>query len=158
MAGAPSLVGLAAGALREARLLAGGLEVDAARMYRNIELTNGMIFSDAVAGGLAQAMGRAEAYTAVEEEVANVVRSGGHLRERLTKRFPAHHSTILQAFELAPAINAAASRCRAAQSLFGSNWHDLLVSAQQKGAPGKCYPLIKLAYRLAKGLARALRQ
>jgi 3-carboxy-cis,cis-muconate cycloisomerase len=83
-------------------------------MYRNIELTNGMIFSDAVAGGLAQAMGRAEAYTAVEEEVANVVRSGGHLRERLTKRFPAHHSTILQAFELAPAINAAASRCRAA--------------------------------------------
>ena len=110
----PSLVGLAAGALREARLLAGGLEVDAARMYRNIELTNGMIFSDAVAGGLAKAMGRAEAYTAVEEEVANVVRSGGHLRERLTERFPAHHSTILQAFELTPAINAAASRCRTA--------------------------------------------
>ena len=57
----PQLFGLASGALREARPLAEGLEVDAARMRANLDATKGLLFADAAAarlGAAARARGR----------------------------------------------------------------------------------------------------
>ena len=54
----PALFGLVSGALREARALAEGLEVDAARMLANIGLTRGLLFADAASSRLAARLGR----------------------------------------------------------------------------------------------------
>src|SRR5262249_765239 len=54
----PALFGLASGALREARALAEGLHVDAARMRAHLDLTRGLIFAAAVSARLAAELGR----------------------------------------------------------------------------------------------------
>ncbi|MGE0719149.1 MAG: 3-carboxy-cis,cis-muconate cycloisomerase [Alphaproteobacteria bacterium] len=56
---------LSAGALAQARLLAGGLEVDAARMRANLDITNGLVVSEAVMMGLAPHLGRERAHDLV---------------------------------------------------------------------------------------------
>jgi 3-carboxy-cis,cis-muconate cycloisomerase len=71
----PQLFGLASGALREARILAEGLVVDAERMGANLDLTRGLLFADAVAGRLAGPLGREAAHAAVER-AAERVRGG----------------------------------------------------------------------------------
>src|SRR3546814_11265152 len=49
---------LSSGALNQARLMLAGLEVDAARMRRNLDMTGGLIVAEAVMMGLAPAIGR----------------------------------------------------------------------------------------------------
>ncbi|AOR81200.1 class-II fumarase/aspartase family protein [Novosphingobium resinovorum] len=110
----PTLFGLAGGAVREGRFLAEGLLVDADQMGRNLQLTNGLIFSDAVAGQLAKHLGRAEAYAAVEDAAAEVLRSGGSFQGQLNQRLPDHRDAIAIAFDTTPAIQAGAARCRSA--------------------------------------------
>ncbi|WP_043343539.1 3-carboxy-cis,cis-muconate cycloisomerase [Belnapia moabensis] len=56
---------LAHGALAQARVLAEGLTVDAARMRRNLESTGGLIVAEAVMMGLAPVLGREAAHHAV---------------------------------------------------------------------------------------------
>lgn len=56
---------LAAGALRQARFMLGGLIVDEARMRRNLDLTNGLIVAEAVMMGLAPHIGRQQAHDVV---------------------------------------------------------------------------------------------
>ncbi len=58
----PPMFALTAGALRHARTLLEGLEVDPARMRRNLDLTNGTILAEAVMMALAPAVGRQEAH------------------------------------------------------------------------------------------------
>lgn len=76
----PQLFGLASGALREAKALAEGLEVSPERMLKNLDATNGLLFSDALAGKLAPLMGRGKAHDLVEHASMEVRRSGQHLR------------------------------------------------------------------------------
>ncbi len=107
----PQLFGLVSGALAEARRLAEGLEIDSARMRRNIDLTQGLIFADAAAGLLAGSLGRAAAHHHVEEAAARVRASGGTLAEELGgSRLPAgvEAASLAAAFDLAPAVRAAA--------------------------------------------------
>lgn len=54
-----------AGALRQARFMLGGLEVDTQRMRRNLDLTGGLIVSEAVMMGLAPYLGRQTAHDVV---------------------------------------------------------------------------------------------
>ncbi len=96
----PTLFGLAAGALREGRTLAEGLEVDTARMRRNIDLTHGLLFADAAAARLTPSMGREAAHTHVEAMAAEVRRSGRSLADLLDPE-------AAPAFDLGPAIAAA---------------------------------------------------
>ena len=56
---------LAAGALRQARFMLGGLIVDEARMRRNLDLTDGLIVAEAVMMGLAPHIGRQQAHDVV---------------------------------------------------------------------------------------------
>ncbi len=102
----PSLFGLASGALREARSLAQGLEVDAGRMRANIDLTDGLLFADAAAARLGPAMGREAAHRLVEQAAATVRRTREPLPAVLARECAAGVD-LSGAFDLAPALAAA---------------------------------------------------
>jgi 3-carboxy-cis,cis-muconate cycloisomerase len=61
----PEIFCLAAGALNQARFLLEGLEVDPARMRANLDLTRGLIVSEAVMMGLGPYLGRQRAHDLV---------------------------------------------------------------------------------------------
>jgi 3-carboxy-cis,cis-muconate cycloisomerase len=61
----PEAFCLTAGALKQTRFVLDGLEVDAARMRSNIDLTNGLVMSEAVMMGLGHTMGREHAHDLV---------------------------------------------------------------------------------------------
>ena len=106
----PQLFGLASGALREARRLAEGLHVDVARMRANIDLTQGLIFADAVSAALAPSRGRAEAYALVEAASHRVREEGKRLQDILLAMdlTEVEQASVQNAFQLEPAIKAAA--------------------------------------------------
>ena len=76
----PEICGLVSGALQQARLLADGLEVDAARMARNLELTQGLVLAEAVSIVLAQRVGRDTAHHLLEQCCKRAVAEQRHLR------------------------------------------------------------------------------
>jgi 3-carboxy-cis,cis-muconate cycloisomerase len=61
----PEAFCLMAGALQQARAVVAGLEVDAARMRANLDLTNGLVMSEAVMMGLGRYIGREYAHDLV---------------------------------------------------------------------------------------------
>ena len=61
----PEAFCLTAGALKQTRFVLEGLEVDAARMRANIDLTNGLLMSEAVMMGLGPYIGRESAHDLV---------------------------------------------------------------------------------------------
>jgi 3-carboxy-cis,cis-muconate cycloisomerase len=109
----PQLFGLASGALREARGLAEGMEVDAARMRKNIEATRGLLFADAVAARLAPSLGRERAHQLIERAADRVRTSEASLADVLrtepefSRDVPAE--VVTAAFNLAPSTDAAAA-------------------------------------------------
>jgi 3-carboxy-cis,cis-muconate cycloisomerase len=105
----PQLFGLASGALREARCIAEGLVVDARRMRANLDLTRGLIFTDAVAAALsARGKSRSTAQQTAARAADTVRDSGATLRDALVADgVPA--AVLAAAFDLKPAIEAAAA-------------------------------------------------
>ena len=61
----PEAFCLLAGALKQTRFVLGGLEVDAAKMRANIDMTNGLVMSEAVMMGLGPYIGREYAHDLV---------------------------------------------------------------------------------------------
>jgi 3-carboxy-cis,cis-muconate cycloisomerase len=106
----PQLFGLASGALREAVAIAEGLSFDADRMRKNLDLTHGLLFSDAVASALAPRHGSGQAHHMIEEAAAKVRDEGKHLRDVLLAdpKLREDRDAIERAFDLAPFIEAAA--------------------------------------------------
>jgi 3-carboxy-cis,cis-muconate cycloisomerase len=76
----PEICCLVSGSLQQARLLADGLEVDAARMARNLELTQGLVLAEAVSIVLAQRVGRDAAHHLLEQCCKRAVAEQRHLR------------------------------------------------------------------------------
>ncbi|WP_336353471.1 3-carboxy-cis,cis-muconate cycloisomerase [Pseudomonas atacamensis] len=76
----PEICCLVSGSLQHARLLADGLEVDAARMARNLELTQGLVLAEAVSIVLAQRVGRDTAHHLLEQCCKRAVAEQRHLR------------------------------------------------------------------------------
>lgn len=76
----PEICCLVSGALKQARLLADGLEVDAARMARNLELTQGLVLAEAVSIVLAQRVGRDTAHHLLEQCCKRAVAEQRQLR------------------------------------------------------------------------------
>jgi 3-carboxy-cis,cis-muconate cycloisomerase len=105
----PQLFGLASGALREAVAIAEGLTVDAERMRTNLDLTHGLLFSDAVASALAARHGSGQAHHMIEEAAGKVRDEGKHLRDVLLAdpRLKEDQDAIERAFDLAPFVDAA---------------------------------------------------
>ncbi|MFJ2462781.1 3-carboxy-cis,cis-muconate cycloisomerase [Pseudomonas sp. NPDC087615] len=76
----PEICCLVSGSLQQARLLADGLEVDAARMARNLQLTQGLVLAEAVSIVLAQRVGRDTAHHLLEQCCKRAVAEQRHLR------------------------------------------------------------------------------
>jgi 3-carboxy-cis,cis-muconate cycloisomerase len=90
----PQAFALSAGALHHTRALLDGLTVDAARMRRNLDATQGMITAEAVMMALAPALGRDEAHHVVAAACNKALGTGSHLLEALSDepRVAAHLS------------------------------------------------------------------
>jgi 3-carboxy-cis,cis-muconate cycloisomerase len=76
----PEICCLVSGALQQALLVADGLEVDADRMARNLELTQGLVLAEAVSIVLAQRVGRDTAHHLLEQCCKRAVAQRRHLR------------------------------------------------------------------------------
>jgi 3-carboxy-cis,cis-muconate cycloisomerase len=79
----PEIVRLSGGALHHLNAAISGLEVNAARMRENFELTRGLIFAEGVTIRLASAMGKPEARRAVEAACRQATANRQHLRDTL---------------------------------------------------------------------------
>lgn len=79
----PELCRLAAGALRQTADTIEGLEIDPARMRRNLEATQGLIFAEAVMMALGEKLGRLEAHGLVKRATREAAEQGRHLRDVL---------------------------------------------------------------------------
>jgi 3-carboxy-cis,cis-muconate cycloisomerase len=81
----PEIFLLASGALAQTRLLVEGLEVDAERMRLNLDLTRGMVVSEAVMMGLAPHLGRQRAHDLVYDICRKVAATGEPLIDLLAQ-------------------------------------------------------------------------
>jgi 3-carboxy-cis,cis-muconate cycloisomerase len=81
----PEIFLLASGALAQTRVLLRGLEVDAKRMRANLDLTLGMIVSEAVMMGLGPYLGRQRAHDLVYDICRKVAATGEPLVELLAR-------------------------------------------------------------------------
>ena len=79
----PEIFLLASGCLAQSRDLAAGLQVDEARMRTNLDLTHGMIVSEAVMMGLGPKLGRQRAHDIVYDVCRKVAASGRPLLDLL---------------------------------------------------------------------------
>lgn len=79
----PTLMLVTSGALAAVVDIAEGLEVDTARMQRNLDTTHGLIMAEAVAMALATSVGKSEAHHIVEAASRTAVESKQHLRDVL---------------------------------------------------------------------------
>ncbi|MET4697702.1 3-carboxy-cis,cis-muconate cycloisomerase [Constrictibacter sp. MBR-5] len=74
---------LTAGALNQARFMLAGLEVNTARMRQNLDMTSGLIVSEAVMMGLAPALGRQNAHDVVYDACRIAAKDGRPLYDVL---------------------------------------------------------------------------
>ncbi len=81
----PELIGLAAGALHKLSQAVAELEIDAARMRENMELTRGLIFAEAVQMALGVEMGRMAAHELAEAACRRARSEKRHLRDVLAE-------------------------------------------------------------------------
>jgi 3-carboxy-cis,cis-muconate cycloisomerase len=81
----PDIFVLSAGALSQARFLLGGLQVDPVRMRANLDITRGLIVSEAVMMGLGPHLGRQRAHDLVYDICRKVIASGRPLLDLLAE-------------------------------------------------------------------------
>jgi len=79
----PSLLLVTSGALASIADIAQGLEVDAARMRANLDITQGLIMAEAVSFALAKKLGKSSAHKVIEEASRKAVKERRHLRDIL---------------------------------------------------------------------------
>src|SRR4029079_19266092 len=79
----PEAFCLIAGALKQSRACVEGLEIDAAAMMRNIEMTGGLVMSEAVMMGLGPYIGREYAHDLVYDLCREAIRKDTPLIELL---------------------------------------------------------------------------
>src|SRR6478672_8636605 len=79
----PQLMLITSGALAAIVDIAEGLEIDAARMRRNLDATGGLIMAEAVTMRLAETIGKSDAHHLIEAASKKAVAEKKHLREIL---------------------------------------------------------------------------
>jgi 3-carboxy-cis,cis-muconate cycloisomerase len=79
------IVQLTAGSIHQACIITNGLEVDAAKMRSNIELSHGLIYAENISLALANHVGKAEAHVLMEALCKEAIRQKIHLKELLKK-------------------------------------------------------------------------
>ena len=81
----PEIVSLTAGALHHLTEIVPHLEIDAAKMGENLELTHGLIYAEAVSMALSGKLGRAKAHELLETASRRAHREKRHLRDALAQ-------------------------------------------------------------------------
>ena len=81
----PEAFCLTAGALKQTRFILEGLEVDVARMRANIDLTHGLVMSEAVMMGLGRYIGREYAHDLVYDLCRESIKQGRPLIDLLAE-------------------------------------------------------------------------
>jgi 3-carboxy-cis,cis-muconate cycloisomerase len=81
----PEAFCLLAGALKQARVVLAGLEVDAVRMRANLDMTNGLVVSEAVMMGLGRHIGREYAHDLVYDLCREAIRANRPLLDLLAE-------------------------------------------------------------------------
>lgn len=81
----PEIIGMSAGALHHLADTVTGLELDTEKMAQNLDLTHGLIFSEAAQMALGAAIGRAAAHELVETACKRAREGKSHLREVLAE-------------------------------------------------------------------------
>jgi 3-carboxy-cis,cis-muconate cycloisomerase len=81
----PEIFMLSAGALAQTRFVLEGLQVNEKKMRANLDITNGLIMSEAVMMGLGAAMGRNRAHDVVYDICREVVKTGRPLVDLLAE-------------------------------------------------------------------------
>jgi 3-carboxy-cis,cis-muconate cycloisomerase len=81
----PETFCLMAGALKQSRFVLEGLEVDEKRMRENIDMTHGLVMSEAVMMGLGPFIGREYAHDLVYDICRDAVKTGRHLLDLLAE-------------------------------------------------------------------------
>ena len=81
----PEIFRLTGGALHQMATIVSHLEVDAARMRRNLDATQGLIFAEAVTMAMGKHIGKSAAHTLMEAATRQARESGRHLREVLAQ-------------------------------------------------------------------------
>ncbi len=81
----PEIFRLTAGALHQVATIVPYLEIDAARMRRNLDATQGLIFAESVTMAMGAHIGKSAAYALMEAASRQARASGKHLREVLTE-------------------------------------------------------------------------
>jgi 3-carboxy-cis,cis-muconate cycloisomerase len=81
----PDIFMLSAGALAQTRFVLDGLQVNEKKMRENLDITNGLIMSEAVMMGLGAAMGRNRAHDVVYDVCREVVKTGRPLLDLLAE-------------------------------------------------------------------------
>jgi len=81
----PEIFMLSAGALAQTRYMVDGLQVNKKKMRENLDITNGLIMSEAVMMGLAAKMGRNRAHDVVYDICREVVKTGRPLLDLLAE-------------------------------------------------------------------------
>lgn len=81
----PEIFLLASGCLRQTRTMVEGLQVDAARMRANLDLTNGLIVSEAVMMGLGPHLGRQRAHDLVYDKCREALKDNRMLLDVLAE-------------------------------------------------------------------------
>src|SRR5262249_15008568 len=79
----PQIFRLTGGSLHQMAEVVSHLEVDTKRMQQNLDVTQGLIFADAVTMALGSQIGKAEAHALVEAVSREAKNAGKHLREVL---------------------------------------------------------------------------
>ncbi|MFC4524680.1 3-carboxy-cis,cis-muconate cycloisomerase [Cupriavidus pinatubonensis] len=132
----PQIVALTAGALRQMGEVVQGLQVDAARMRANLDMTHGLILGEAAMLELGGRIGRLEAHHVVERASRRAVAQGTTLREALAQTLaenPAHASLLDDAAldRLADPANYAGQSASFADAA-AQAWHASLAQRQQR--------------------------
>lgn len=81
----PEIIGLASGALHHLHEAVAGLEIDEERMRHNIDVTDGLIFSEAVQMALGGRIGRQRAHELLENACRMARTENRHLRDILAE-------------------------------------------------------------------------
>jgi 3-carboxy-cis,cis-muconate cycloisomerase len=81
----PEIVTLTAGALHHLTAVAPKLEIDAARMRENLDLTRGLVFAEAATAALGEKIGRSQARALLDALTAQAAKEKRSLREVLAE-------------------------------------------------------------------------
>ena len=102
----PEIVMLSAGALHQLCELIPNLEIDTERMRKNLELTNGLVYSEALTSALAAKIGHTAARQRIDAATQEATKELLHLRKVIEQdKFLAQHLTAAELDQLFDPLN-----------------------------------------------------